>query len=86
MAVDDLAEGLSKGLAVVGQDLTFEEFGVQGVGVAEQEQVKSGGELLEKGHHFRPESGQHGVPGVLDVFDGRSSPASVPQGQQEFPF
>ena len=53
VAVDDLPECPGEALPVLLEDLPFEMLGMQGIRVAEQQQVKPGGEVVEQGEHLR---------------------------------
>ena len=83
MAVDELSKGLREFLLPRSEDLLLEMRGVQGVGVAEKDQVEVVLQGLEPRHGFFPQSDQKGVPRFKYFFCSRSWGTPGTKGLQE---
>ena len=64
VAVNDLSEGRLEGFAVLVKDLLLEMCGVQGICIAEQEEVELISQLIEQGDEVWPQPDEHRIPSL----------------------
>ena len=83
VAVNDLSEGLLEGFALLVKDLLFEMCSVQGICVAEQDEIELISQPVEQGEEIRPQSNEHGIPGLGHLIDSGVWVAPVLECQNE---
>ena len=83
VAVNDLSEGLLEGFAILVKDLLFEMCSVQGICVAEQDEIELISQPVEQGEDIRPQPNEYGIPGLGHLIDSGVWVAPVLECQNE---
>ena len=86
VAVHDLAKCTGELAPLVLQYVLLEMGGVDGIRIAQQQEVEVLFQRLDPTRCFGPEFEQHGVPGVLNLFDAGVAGAVIAQLQHEVLF